>query len=146
MSAQAIQAAAIPFRSSDGTTEFCLITTSSGTRWTVPKGIIERGDTAGETALKEAREEAGLHGELVGGPVGHYRHAKWGTTFGVEVYLMKVTREDEDWEERSFRQRRWVVARDALAVIDRHPIAAVFRSAVAGLDGTRAAGSSGAMS
>jgi len=66
------QASAIPFRVRDGAVSFCVITTSSSGKWGFPKGIIEAGDSAPATALKEAREEAGLHGEIVGAPVGEF--------------------------------------------------------------------------
>lgn len=86
------QAAAIPFRRDGERLSFCLVTTSGGGKWTFPKGIIEPGATVRETALKEAFEEAGLHGTLVGDPIGSFEQTKWGDTFSVEVYLMDVTR------------------------------------------------------
>ena len=124
------QAAAIPVRRRAGKTEICVISTSSGSRWTVPKGIIEKGDSARDTALKEAREEAGLTGELAAEPVGHYLHPKWGRTLRVVVYVMQVTGEDEEWEERHLRDKRWVEPGAAVELIGSHPMCDVFRSAV----------------
>lgn len=63
------QACAIPFRSVARQLEFCLITSSSG-RWLFPKGFIDPGETFVEAALKEAAEEAGVHGRVLGDPVG----------------------------------------------------------------------------
>ena len=40
------------------------ITSRNGKRWVIPKGWIDPGQTAGETALQEAWEEAGLTGAL----------------------------------------------------------------------------------
>jgi 8-oxo-dGTP pyrophosphatase MutT (NUDIX family) len=54
------QAAVIPVRSG----RVCLVSSSGGKRWVVPKGHIEPGQAAGETALLEAWEEAGLLGAL----------------------------------------------------------------------------------
>ena len=89
------QAAAIPFRRQDGQALFCLITTADGSRWGIPKGMIDAGDTPVQTALKEAHEEAGLHGRVLGDPVGRYLYPKWGRTFTVDVFLMEVTGVDD---------------------------------------------------
>ena len=113
------QVSAIPYRSRDGTIEFCLITSIKKRRWGFPKGIIDPGETMVQTALKEAYEEAGLHGHLVGEPFGTYEYSKWGTSLVVTVVLMKVIRCDDDWQESDVRQRRWATHDDALESISR---------------------------
>jgi len=123
------QAAAIPFRHRDGAVEICLITTVKAGRWTVPKGFIEPGETAAETAVKEAREEAGVHGRVVGGPVGYYDITKQGGRYRVAVYLMHVDRVEDAWEEQAFRQRRWTSVRRAEKLLAGRPPEAVFRQA-----------------
>ena len=123
------QAAAIPFRHRGGAVEICLITTVKARRWTIPKGFIEPGATAPETAVREAREEAGIHGRVVGGPVGYYDIAKQGGRYRVVVYLMHVDRVDDAWEEQALRQRRWVSARRAEKLLAGRPLEAVFRQA-----------------
>ncbi len=62
------QAAALPVRNG----KVCLVTSSNGKRWVIPKGLIEPGQTAGETALQEAWEEAGLVGVLEPDPIGSF--------------------------------------------------------------------------
>src|SRR5262245_801088 len=59
------QAAAIPI--DDG--RICLVNSSSGRGWVIPKGHIEPDQTARDTALQEAWEEAGLRGVLNRAPV-----------------------------------------------------------------------------
>jgi 8-oxo-dGTP pyrophosphatase MutT (NUDIX family) len=108
------QAAAIP--ALDG--ELCLVTSSSGRRWVIPKGVIEPGQTAGETALQEAWEEAGLGGTLHGEPIGSYLYEKYGVLHHVTVFLMQVTQEADDWPERGRRQRRWFTAQEALRRVE----------------------------
>src|SRR5262245_16490511 len=98
------QAAAIPVR--DDTV--CLITSSNGKRWVIPKGLIDPGHTAGESALLEAWEEAGLVGVLRPEPVGSYLYSKYGETYHVTVFLMEVTEAKTDWPERQLRQRLWL--------------------------------------
>jgi len=117
-----LQASAVPYRQRDGAAEFCLITSSRGRRWGFPKGIIDPGETPVETALKEAEEEAGLHGRIEGAPLGEYEYAKWGTVLVVTVYLMRVTAADDQWEESDLRERRWCGAEAARAAIGRDEV------------------------
>jgi 8-oxo-dGTP pyrophosphatase MutT (NUDIX family) len=98
------QAAALPLRNGKA----CVITSSNGKRWVIPKGLIEPGQTAGETALQEAWEEAGLVGVLHPEPVGSYLYEKYGNTYHVIVFVMDVTGASQDWPERDMRQRSWV--------------------------------------
>ncbi len=98
------QAAAIPIYKG----KVCMVSSSSGRRWVIPKGIIEPGQTAGETALQEAWEEAGLSGVLHSEPVGSYLYDKYGGLCHVTVFLMQVNEEADDWPERISRQRVWI--------------------------------------
>src|SRR5436190_4873364 len=98
------QAAALPLRRG----RVCLITSRNGKRWIIPKGWIDPGQTAGETALQEAWEEAGLTGALEREPIGAYIYEKDGQQYHVTVFVMKVTAVEQDWPERDFRQRSWV--------------------------------------
>jgi 8-oxo-dGTP pyrophosphatase MutT (NUDIX family) len=121
------QAAAIPFRGLDDQVEICLITTRTSGRWSIPKGFIDRGDTAPATARKEAREEAGVHGRVVGSPVGYYEIRKSGTRYTVAAYLLQVSRVDAQWDEQDFRERKWVIADEAMRLLKNRPVEAVFR-------------------
>jgi 8-oxo-dGTP pyrophosphatase MutT (NUDIX family) len=100
------QAAALPVRRG----RVCLITSRNGKRFIIPKGWIESGQSAGETALQEAWEEAGLVGSLEREPIGTYLYEKDGEGYHVTVFLMKVTSVAQDWPERDFRERSWVGA------------------------------------
>jgi 8-oxo-dGTP pyrophosphatase MutT (NUDIX family) len=122
------QAAAIPVRAG----QICLVTSSSGKRWVVPKGLLEPGKTAGEIALQEAWEEAGLVGILQTEPVGSYLYTKWGGTCHVTVFLMHVTEAAEDWPEHSLRQREWVSPAQAVRWLDDHGLRELVRGVVPG--------------
>jgi 8-oxo-dGTP pyrophosphatase MutT (NUDIX family) len=98
------QAAAIPIRGG----RVCLVTSRSGGRWVVPKGHLEPGKTAGQIALQEAWEEAGLTGVLLPEPIGSYLYTKYGNTYHVIVFGMEVTDAADDWPERTLRQRAWL--------------------------------------
>lgn len=119
------QAAAIPVRNG----HICLVTSSSGKRWVIPKGCMEPGKTTGEVALQEAWEEAGLTGILEREPLGTYLYEKWGNTYHVTVYLMRVSEAAEDWPERTLRQRAWLTPRQALLRVEDPGLKAVLRLA-----------------
>jgi 8-oxo-dGTP pyrophosphatase MutT (NUDIX family) len=104
------QAAVVPVRDD----RVCLVTSSSGRRWVVPKGQIDPGHTACQAALVEAWEEAGLVGAIDGEPLGTYVYEKLGREHHVLVYLMVVTEARDDWPERNLRTRAWLTLEDAL--------------------------------
>lgn len=109
------QSSVIPYRETEGKIEILIVTSRSGKSWVVPKGVVDPGLTPGESALKEAREEAGIEGELEQQSVGFYDYPKWGGTCTVEVFPMRVTREldEAQWEERH-RRRAWVLPETAV--------------------------------
>jgi 8-oxo-dGTP pyrophosphatase MutT (NUDIX family) len=95
-----------------------MVTSSSGRRWVVPKGMIDSGHSPGEAALLEAWEEAGLVGVLSPDPVGSYLYEKYGRTHHVLVYVLQVTEEAVDWPERGVRKREWVDPAEAVERIE----------------------------
>ena len=118
------QAAAIPIRAG----RVCLVTSRSRKRWVVPKGCIEPGKTAGQIALLEAWEEAGLVGRLFHEPVGSYVYRKDGKTFHVTVFLMHVTKAADDWPEAPERRRCWLPPAQARSRIDEPGLRALLRA------------------
>jgi 8-oxo-dGTP pyrophosphatase MutT (NUDIX family) len=89
---------------------------------------MEPGKSAGEIALQEAWEEAGLVGVLHREPVGSYLYEKYGATHHVVVFLMDVTEAVEDWPERSIRQRNWLTPTQALVRIEDRGLREIIRS------------------
>jgi 8-oxo-dGTP pyrophosphatase MutT (NUDIX family) len=120
------QAAAIPIRNG----RVCVVSSRSGKRWVIPKGCMEPGKTAGEIALQEAWEEAGLVGVLLPEPVGSYLYDKAGATCHVTVFLMEVTGTADDWPERGQRQRRWLNHGQALVRLEDPGLREIIRGAV----------------
>lgn len=111
------QSAVIPYRWRGGHLEVLIITSSRHRRWVVPKGLVEPGMSPRASALKEAFEEAGIEGEVVGGRLGTYTYEKWGGTCIVRVFAMAVSRVHKRWEEEH-RDRVWLRPRKAASRLE----------------------------
>ena len=127
------QASVVPFRRIAGEPEFCLITSRRTGRWGFPKGTIERGESLEQAALKEALEEAGLLGEILGG-LGHYSYAKNGRMLDVGVLLMEVTVVRDNWKEANQRQRRLARAEEARPLLCRPHLGRLLAAALERLE------------
>lgn len=91
-----------------------MITRRERQRWIVPKGHIEPGETARQSARREASEEAGLEGRMGRRPIGRYEYSKRREQRTVVVFLMEVRRELERWVEEEERQREWLALETAV--------------------------------
>jgi 8-oxo-dGTP pyrophosphatase MutT (NUDIX family) len=116
------QAAVIAFRRRKKGVEVCLLRNRGSSKWKIPKGFVDPGETPPQSALKEASEEAGLKGGIVGESIGSYEYEKWGLDLNVSVYLMDVSDERDDWEESGLRERHWVSLEEALDLLKKHPV------------------------
>ncbi|MAI48980.1 MAG: hypothetical protein CBB92_03550 [Flammeovirgaceae bacterium TMED32] len=110
------QSAVIPYRRTDAGLEIMVIMSSKKNHWVIPKGIHDPGMSAQRSAANEAKEEAGVLGDVEDEAAGIYRYEKWGATCSVTVYPMRVERmlSEDVWEE-SHRTRRWVAPEQAIA-------------------------------
>jgi 8-oxo-dGTP pyrophosphatase MutT (NUDIX family) len=122
------QAAAIPVLGS----QVCLVSSRSGKRWVIPKGCLEPGKTAGEIALQEAWEEAGLVGILQPDPLGSYLYEKDSRKYHVLVFLMQVTQVAKTWPECNWRDRNWLNVNQAASQIDEIGLQEMIRGISAG--------------
>lgn len=112
------QAGAIPWRLRNNRIEILLITNARGSRWQVPKGMVEPFETPRECAAKEAYEEAGIRGTLHEEPAGHWVYAKRGFLHGVDVFPLRVEEEADVYPESFLREREWVLLEDAVPRIE----------------------------
>jgi mutator protein MutT len=65
--------------------------------WIFPKGHVEAGETAEQTALREVQEEAGVTGRIVA-PLAALEFESGGRPLHVEYFLVEATG-DAEWSE-----------------------------------------------
>ena len=101
-----VSSGGVIFRRQDDTSEIALVAVKEGKVWSLPKGIVEKGEEPPETAVREVREETGLSGKVVRkiGDISYWYYikddnAKCRKT--VHFYLLEYvsgTTEDHNWE------------------------------------------------
>ncbi len=60
-----ISAGGVIYRRTESGTQIVLISVRNGHSWCLPKGIVDKGETKEEAALREVREETGLTGRII---------------------------------------------------------------------------------
>ena len=105
-------------------------------RWSLPKGTPDQGETLEETALREVREETGLH-PVIEGPLGNInywfvssdRRVRYNKT--VHFYLMAPTGGCTDEHDPEFDEVRWFPAEEGLKTLAYASEAKVMEKALA---------------
>ena len=129
------QFAALPFRIAAGGLQILLITSRGTRRWVIPKGWPIRGLRPREVAAREAFEEAGLVGKIVGKrSIGSYHYSKRlmdnrERLCRVKVFLLSVDRQLDVWPEKEQREQRWVDPIKGARMVDEGGLAEILRSA-----------------
>ncbi|HYG83641.1 MAG TPA: NUDIX domain-containing protein [Verrucomicrobiae bacterium] len=109
-------------RNKKGEVEILLIQDAKN-RWTIPKGHIEEGETAQETAVREIAEEAGLANTEVIGWLGkiHFRYRRINTLvmMTTQIYLVRAKGDTNDIKKEEWMNGiRWFTFPDALEQIE----------------------------
>lgn len=109
-------------RNKSGGIEILLIQDSKD-RWTIPKGHIEEGETAKETAQREITEETGLQEMEMQGWLGkinfRYRRQQSLVLMTTDIFLVKAKGDTDDIKpEEWMKGIKWLLANDALDKIE----------------------------
>jgi diadenosine hexaphosphate hydrolase (ATP-forming) len=116
-------AGGIVFRKdNDGELEILLIQDAKD-RWTIPKGHIELGETAKQTAAREIGEEAGLHTVDVLDWLGkiHFRYRRIDklVLMTTQIFLVRAKGDTDKIQKEDWMNGiRWFSFNDALDVIE----------------------------
>ena len=119
----------MPVRVRRSRLEVALVTNSGGTRWIVPKGFVDEGESPAESARREALEEAGLIGRILHPALGRYEYDKGSERLLVAVFVMRVTEELGSWDEDDRRRRRWFLLEEAARRVEHDELARLVRAA-----------------
>ena len=115
-----VSAGGVVFRRRGGSVEVALISVGERGRWQLPKGLVGRGETPEETALREVREETGLSAELIA-PLEKIEYWYFSNERGARVryhkfvhfYLMRYTSGSTDDHDAEVNEARWFDLRAA---------------------------------
>ncbi|QFR33033.1 NUDIX hydrolase [Ancylobacter sp. TS-1] len=124
------QVAALPFRlGEDGDIQILIMTSRETQRAVIPKGWPMKNRKDWKSAEIEARQEAGVVGDVGRKRIGEYHYWKrLETHFAlarVAVYPLAVRRQLDDWPERHERAQIWVTAEEAALLLDEPDLGAL---------------------
>jgi 8-oxo-dGTP pyrophosphatase MutT (NUDIX family) len=122
------QSGVIPYRVRDGKIEVLLITNRSRQDWVIPKGGLAKGMSPPDSAAKEAWEEAGVVGRVNTEKLGAYKYRKRGNTYQVNLFLLPVETELEDWPEARHRQRQWLDVKQAARLVKKPSLKRILKT------------------
>ncbi len=109
-------AGGVVVRRDSGEPEFLAIKPAHRDRWQLPKGTIDRGETSQQAAVREVREEGGVHARIVSdlGPIQFFYQAG-GRRFAktVDFYLMTYESGDPADHDHEVEEARWFSLHDA---------------------------------
>ena len=122
MTRREISAGCVVYRRSGNGAEVALIQPHDRQAWSLPKGLIERGETPEVAARREVREETGLLGDIVGriDTIKYSYNARWEQPpvriFKiVTFYLLHSTGGDPSKHDREVDRVEWFPLDDAMA-------------------------------
>ncbi len=116
-------------RNSKGAVEILLIQDAKD-RWTIPKGHIEAGETAKQTAEREIQEETGLQKMNMQNWLGkinfRYRRQQSLVLMTTEIFLVEAKGDTDDLQpEEWMRGIKWFPASEAVDKIEYEDIAKI---------------------
>lgn len=119
-----VSAGGVVFRENESRSEIAIVKIVPEMRWQLPKGIIDEGETPEKAALREVREEAGVHAELIG-PIDVIEYWFTAERHGeqrryhkfVHFFLMRYESGDVSDHDDEVAEARWVAIDEAIEML-----------------------------
>ena len=115
-----VSAGGVVYRGDEGNVEVVTVSVGGQNRWQLPKGLVEKGENPEVTAVREAREEAGVSSEVVQ-LIETIEYWYVGLDNGLKVrfhkrvhfYLLRYLSGDTKDHDGEVNEARWVPIEDA---------------------------------
>jgi 8-oxo-dGTP diphosphatase len=119
-----VSAGGVVYRRRGAKTEVALISVGEEPRWQLPKGLVGRGESPEDAALREVREETGLECEIVASleEVEYWYFSKGGARRvrfhkRVRFYLMRYLSGETEEHDDEVNEARWMEAEEAAGML-----------------------------
>ncbi len=126
------QYAALPYVEHPDGLLVLLISSRDTGRWVIPKGWAKSKLTPSALAALEARQEAGITGDIAAEPLGSYDYTKrlhllsWARC-RVDVFVLRADVQALDWKEKPARRQLWCPPRHAAALVKEAGLSALLQ-------------------
>jgi 8-oxo-dGTP diphosphatase len=136
-------AGGVIYRKNEGGLQIVLISVKNGHAWCLPKGVVDKGESTEETALREVREETGLAGRIIDslGEINYWYYIK-GENIKcrktVYFYLMEYVSGDTAGHDLEVDEAGWFSPENALEKVSYKGDRAMIEKAIAKLQALHA--------
>ena len=121
---QQVSSGGVAFRKVGAQIEVALISVGEKTRWQLPKGLVNKGETPEVTAVREVHEEAGIQTEIVAflDKIEYWYFSKGEKTRVrfhkfVHFYLLRYLSGDVQDHDQEVNEARWVEIDQAIEML-----------------------------
>jgi 8-oxo-dGTP pyrophosphatase MutT (NUDIX family) len=119
-----ISAGGVAYRKRDAQVEIALISVGDDNRWQLPKGLIDKGESTEDAAVREVHEEAGIDTDLVE-PLDKVEYWYFWNEAGQRVryhkfvyfYLLRYKSGDVSDHDHEVNEARWFNIDQAINVL-----------------------------